>query len=135
MNLLKLANPFSPRIVENGVMSCLQASDLGIPQRIQALLLRGRARMSAGDMAGARDDLRKVLELNPEHAVATSLLSMPSSGAHAPSKVRSCTSTSPLLHLPPPSPPILRRHGKIIATLAGGRMRCDIALRSHVILL
>ncbi|KLO16634.1 hypothetical protein SCHPADRAFT_901298 [Schizopora paradoxa] len=101
MNLLKLANPFSPRIVENGVMSCLQAAHLGIPQRIQALLLRGRARMSAGDMAGARDDLRKVLELNPEHAVATSLLSMPSSGAHAPSKTRLWTISSASRRLSP----------------------------------
>ncbi|KAL5520579.1 hypothetical protein ACEPAG_9803 [Sanghuangporus baumii] len=80
MNLLKLANPFSHHIVENGVLSCLQAAKLGTPQRVQALLLRGRARMAAGDIGKARQDLYKVLELVPDHAVANSLLSIPSSG-------------------------------------------------------
>ncbi|KAH8115096.1 hypothetical protein DFH11DRAFT_1508330 [Phellopilus nigrolimitatus] len=81
MNLLKLGNPFSHHIVENGVMSCLQAANLGTPQRVQALLLRGRARMASGDIAKARQaDLYKVLELVPNHAVATSLLSIPSGG-------------------------------------------------------
>ncbi|KAL5478706.1 hypothetical protein ACEPAI_1983 [Sanghuangporus weigelae] len=80
MNLLKLANPFSHHIVENGVLSCLQVAKLGTPQRVQALLLRGRARMAAGDIGKARQDLYKVLELVPDHAVANSLLSIPSSG-------------------------------------------------------
>ena len=112
MNLLKLAkyvspslslsdccsfiasSPFSHHIVENGVMSCLQAANLGTPQRVQALLLRGRARMAAGELSKARQglffplslstfvfqrraDLYQVLEIVPEHAVAKSLLSIP----------------------------------------------------------
>ncbi|EJD04668.1 uncharacterized protein FOMMEDRAFT_132624 [Fomitiporia mediterranea MF3/22] len=81
MNLLKLANPFSHHIVENGVMSCLMAAKIGTPQRVQALLLRGRARMAAGDIGKARQDLHKVLELVPDHAVANSLLSIPSSSS------------------------------------------------------
>ncbi|KAI5120006.1 hypothetical protein M0805_008467 [Coniferiporia weirii] len=80
MNLLKLANPFSHHIIENAVVSCLQAASIGTPQRVQALLLRGRARMASGDITKARQDLYKVLELVPDHAVATSLLSLPSSG-------------------------------------------------------
>ena len=76
---------------------------------VQALLLRGRARMAAGDTEGARQgehrnfmgttssnvpqqtflsslltlhvakDLHKVLDLQPDHAVATSLLSITNS--------------------------------------------------------
>ena len=93
-------SPFSHHIVENGVMSCLQAANLGTPQRVQALLLRGRARMASGELSRARqgaslssfssvscnahrpascacEDLYQVLEIVPEHAVAKSLLSIP----------------------------------------------------------
>ena len=44
----------SHHLVENGVLSCIQAASLATPQMVQALLLRGRARMAAGDTEGAR---------------------------------------------------------------------------------
>ena len=51
---MRIDSPFSHHIVENGVVSCLQAANLGTPQRVQALLLRGRARMASGDLIRAR---------------------------------------------------------------------------------
>lgn len=35
-------------------MSCCAAANLSIPQRVQALLLRGRARMASGEIGKAR---------------------------------------------------------------------------------
>lgn len=87
-------------------MSCLQSAQLGTPQKVQLYLLRGRARMAVGDIAKAREgalaahsyypvtsynawknsypdlsDLYRVLDLVPDHSVATSLLSIPQSAS------------------------------------------------------
>ncbi|TDL27100.1 hypothetical protein BD410DRAFT_783287 [Rickenella mellea] len=77
MNLLKLTSHVSRHLVENGVQSCLQVDSLASSQLINALLLRGRARMAAGEIKEATEDLQSVLNLEPGNHVATSLLSMP----------------------------------------------------------
>lgn len=66
-------SPFSHHIVENGVLSCLQAANPGIPQRVQLYLLRGRARMAAGDMSKAREG-ELVLHPGRSHRLELNLL-------------------------------------------------------------
>jgi hypothetical protein len=64
----------SRTIIENAVQSCLQISDLPIGHIARARLLRAKARLAAGSLIGAQQDLQVVLMAEPDNVEAKTLL-------------------------------------------------------------
>ncbi|OBZ74801.1 hypothetical protein A0H81_05645 [Grifola frondosa] len=64
----------SRTLIENAVQSCLLIYKLSPANAAKARLMRAKARLAAGLHVGAHQDIQAILELEPEHPEAKSLM-------------------------------------------------------------